>query len=235
MDQELLTLDVPPDSSVRDLKSIVQAETDFPMPDQVFYLNGQELKQEAVTLEAAGLKDGEMLAMLVRKPGAAGASQAQGGRPGESRQTATAAPGRRAGSSAERFANPDQIETLRLRILGDPKSVADFKMKHPELADALPDPARFREMWFQLARKEEELVRERQNQIALLNEDPFNVEAQRKIEEMIRQERVIENLQHAYENNPAGKAKPFPTLQFLSTQLLALPLRNYDLPRDDKC
>jgi DNA damage-inducible protein 1 len=46
--------------------------------------------------------------------------------------------------------------------------------------------------------------RERENQIRLLNEDPFNAEAQKKIEEIIRLEKIQENLQYAYENNPAG-------------------------------
>lgn len=36
----------------------------------------------------------------------------------------------------------------------------------------------------------------------LANSDPFDVEAQKRIEEAIRQDRVLENLEHAIEYNP---------------------------------
>ena len=41
-----------------------------------------------------------------------------------------------------------------------------------------------------------------QREIARLNADPYDVEAQRKIEEAIRQQAVMENMEHALEYSP---------------------------------
>ena len=46
------------------------------------------------------------------------------------------------------------------------------------------------------------IEQQRQVEIARLNADPYDVEAQRKIEEAIRQEAVLENLEHALEYSP---------------------------------
>jgi DNA damage-inducible protein 1 len=43
---------------------------------------------------------------------------------------------------------------------------------------------------------------QRQAEIERLNNDPFDVEAQQKIEELIRQEAVLENMQYALEWSP---------------------------------
>ena len=50
---------------------------------------------------------------------------------------------------------------------------------------------------------EREVARQREH--ARLNEDPFNIEAQAKIEEMIRQQQVEENLQNTLDYNPEGR------------------------------
>ena len=46
------------------------------------------------------------------------------------------------------------------------------------------------------------IEQQRQVEIGRLNADPYDVDAQRKIEEAIRQEAVLENLEHALEYSP---------------------------------
>lgn len=194
-DQDLLTLDLPPGLTVKDLKGFVEAETNFPAASQNFFLNGRPLSQEVQTLEEAGVKDGEMLAVLIRRRG--NGAQGQAGGPVSARPGAGAADNRRRGA-------PDP-ESVRLHILSDPASQEQLRQRRPELLAVVQDPARWREEYNRMQRQEDDAERERQSQIALLNQDPFNIEAQKKIEEIIRQDRVIENLQHAYEHNPEGE------------------------------
>lgn len=181
-DCEILNLDLPPGLTLRDLKAFFAAETSFPAPAQHFFLNGRPLTNDDQTLEGAGIGDGEMLAVLIRRPGPE--------------------PQRQRPDNRRRAMDP---EGVRLTVLGNPAAQEQLRQQKPELAAALTDPARWREMFMMEQRREEDAERDRQNQIALLNEDPFNVEAQKRIEEIIRQDRVIENLQHAYENNPEGE------------------------------
>jgi DNA damage-inducible protein 1 len=73
------------------------------------------------------------------------------------------------------------------------------------MAAALEDPQRFAQLFNASFDREQRERSERQQMIQRLNDDPFDVEAQARIEEMIRQERVMENLQNAMEHNPEGK------------------------------
>lgn len=210
LDQELLTLDLPPGLTIADLKGFVNAETNLPQSSQQFYLNNVLLQPDSKSLDDAGVKDGDMLAMLTRQ------------QPQQPQQNTTGAGTQpRAQPSARRTPNsPDEIETARLSILGNAGAMAQVREQRPALADAIHDPARFRDVWLDMNRENEDRENERMEQMRLLNEDPFNVEAQRRIEEMIRQQSVQENLQHAYEHNPAGdSAPPLPLLLPLRCEL----------------
>ena len=54
----------------------------------------------------------------------------------------------------------------------------------------------------QTRQRQAEAELERQREIERLNADPFDVEAQRRIEEAIRQQAVMENMAHALEYSP---------------------------------
>lgn len=113
-------------------------------------------------------------------------------------------------------------ETMRLQTLGDPRLMAelqevwcfhtawfsnrsqnDLSQTQPELATAAQsNPARFAELLRHTRERQYNAALAQQREIERLNADPFNVEAQRRIEEAIRQQAVLENMEHAIEYSP---------------------------------
>lgn len=111
---------------------------------------------------------------------------------------------------------------MRLSMLGDPHLMTQLRQvrasstfldreltliassqTHPELADAAANnPQRFVELLAETRQRTQEAEVARQREMAALDTDPFNIEAQRKIEEAIRQQAVMENLEHAMEFSP---------------------------------
>jgi len=147
-------------------------------------------------LEELNIKDGEMIALLISDEETQ--SQPQSSQRGGQTQSS--------GAPAGAMNSPAQIENMRQACLRDPGQLERIRQQQPDLANAVHDQQRFKEVFEGLLGAERDRERERQNQMRLLNEDPFNVDAQRKIEEIIRQDRVMENLQHAYEHNPEGQS-----------------------------
>ncbi|QYS93479.1 DNA damage-inducible protein 1 [Trichoderma simmonsii] len=191
----LVTLEVFPDMTVSTLRESVQSEAGIPPTSQHIYHNGRLISDDAKTMEQLQIGDGDMLAVHVRDMrGSTVPPEAAGRPPAAARQQQSAAT---AAAGAE-----NDTEMLRLQILGDPAVRQQLSRQHPELAAAIEDPARFRRIFLDSQDRERREREMRQREIERLNEDPFNVENQRRIEEMIRQERVMENLQNAMEHNP---------------------------------
>ncbi|CAH0048820.1 unnamed protein product [Clonostachys solani] len=187
----LLTLDVFPEMTVATLRESVQAESNIAPLSQHIYHNGRLLSDDAKTLEQLEIVDGEMLAVHVRDPRGNTGVPSQSQRPQPQQRP------------AQQGARPQQDpELIRLQILGNPAMRAQVQSQNPELASALEDPARFAQILNDSYDREQRERMERQREIERLNDDPFNIDAQRRIEEMIRQERVMENLQSAMEHNP---------------------------------
>lgn len=187
----LLTLEIFPDMTLATLRESVQAETNVLPTSQHIYHNGRLISDDSKTMEQLQIGDGEMLAVHVRH------MQGSTGLPSQPRRQET-----------RRRQPGHDPEVVRLEILGNPALRQQLQRQSPELAAAVDDPALFARMFQDSLDREQRERLERQREIDRLNEDPFNIENQRRIEEMIRQERVMENLQNAMEHNPEGELSP---------------------------
>jgi DNA damage-inducible protein 1 len=189
---DLLTYDVGPDVTLNDLKTFIEAETNVPPAFQIFLKDGRPVADNSVTLGQFGIREGDLIAMAISATT-------------PRRRAAEGNPGGAPSSQRIRQANPQ--EELRLRILQDPNVKAAVERQDPELAAAADNEQRFHALCEERRSQNDRLQREKDEQIAKLEADPFNLEAQQKIEEMIRQERVAENLQKAMEEFPEGKSR----------------------------
>lgn len=198
--QDLLTIDVGSEMTIGDLKAVIAGDTNIQSAAQILYHNGQELQNDHLSLEQVNIKQDDMLGLLVR-------NQRSQPRP-TNRPTGRTAPGNPRGDGG-RAGGPGagpvaDAEMIRLQALGNPGILGQIRAQNQELADAVHDQSRWSQIYDRMMRQQQDIEAEKQRELALLNADPFNIEAQAKIEEMIRQERVIENLQHAMDHTPEG-------------------------------
>ncbi|KAL5594688.1 hypothetical protein BROUX41_001604 [Berkeleyomyces rouxiae] len=180
----------------------IRTETQIPNTSQHIYHNGTLIADRVKTLEEMGIVDGDMLALHVRKVRAAAApgSDSRAAQPAAASASQPHRPNAAAAPTMDSIRNNPEL--LRLQLLGSPEARAHLQRAQPALAEALDDPARFASLLQQNFNRDMDERRARQDQIDRWNADPFDVESQARIEEMIRQERVMENLQNAMEYNP---------------------------------
>lgn len=144
-------------------------------------------------MEQLQIGDGEMLALHVRDTSRPARPVQQPPRQPSATSQPRGGPG-----------YPDP-ETIRLQLLGNPELRQQAISQRPELAGVIESPERFAQALQQMQERERDDQARRRQHIADLNADPFDVDAQMRIAEMIREERVQENLQNAIEHNPEGK------------------------------
>ena len=174
-----------------DIKALVQGDTDIPPASQHFYHNNRVIRDNSQTLEQMNIHEGDNLCMAV-----------QDSTELARRRTQQDSPSEPSSPPAQRQRGGPDPERLRLHILGDPRMLEEVRRQEPELANAADNRDEFHALWDRKQRRDARVQAEKEAELTLLNADPFNVEAQSKIEEMIRLERVAENVQNALEDNP---------------------------------
>lgn len=168
--------DVSPESTVKDLKAVLEPLIGVAAGDQTLIFNGSVLSDESLSLERAGIKNEDMISVRKVQPE----------------------------SSGKRQRTDPTAEGLRLQLLQDERLREEVQAHEPELVELRNDPVRFAECYMNIARAKRE---EKERALHMLHDESASLdpEAQRKIEEMINEERWQKNIDKVYETAPERK------------------------------
>lgn len=181
-DDRIVTVDVDEGELVENVKAILEVELQIPLGQQQLMFQGAPLLNSTAVGDA-GVKDGDLLLVL----------------PVEAPSRAPQSSGRPAEEVARRL--PDGSAADPRALLGAMRSnaglMANLRATDPRMAAIIDgnDVDTFQEMLRAQQRRQ-------QADNDLLFADPFDVDAQRKIEEAIRQKNVDENYEMALEHSP---------------------------------
>ncbi|KAL6888313.1 hypothetical protein ACP4OV_009339 [Aristida adscensionis] len=202
-DEQILTLDVDPDESVENLKALLEVETRVPLQRQQLSFNGKEM-QNSERLSAIGVQDGDLVMMV----------------PSNDRVSQDVVRLNPDGSAA----NP---QAFQQHIRGDSQLMAQLLQNDPTLAQAIlgDDINELQNTLRSRHQQRMEMKRKQEEELALMYADPFDVEAQKKIEAAIRQKGIDENWEAALEHNPEAFARV--VMLYVDMEVNGVPLKAF--------
>ncbi|PIA58360.1 hypothetical protein AQUCO_00500348v1 [Aquilegia coerulea] len=203
-DEQFITLDVDPDESVENLKALLEVETRVPLQHQQLLIDGNVMLNSK-KLTALGIKDGDLISMHKHVP---------------------ASP-----PSNDLSLNPDGSAVnpgaFQQQLRQDSNLMTQLLQNDPELAQAVlgSDLNTLQQLLRERHQQRSELRRKQEEEMALLDADPFDVEAQRKIEAAIRQKGIDENWAAALEHNPEAFARV--VMLYVDMEVNGVPLKAF--------
>ncbi|XP_068338095.1 protein DNA-DAMAGE INDUCIBLE 1-like [Pyrus communis] len=203
-DEQILSLDVDPHETVENVKALLEVETRVLLHQQQLLYNGREMRNSE-KLSALGVRDEDLIMMVST--------------------AASSAP-----TNALSF-NPDGSAVnpgaFQQHIKNDSNLIAQLFQSDPDLAQVIlgNDLNRLQELLRERHRQKSELKRKQDEELALLYADPFDVEAQKKIEAAIRQKGIDENWAAALEHNPEAFARV--VMLYVDMEVNGIPLKAF--------
>ncbi|XP_023578241.1 regulatory solute carrier protein family 1 member 1 isoform X2 [Octodon degus] len=210
------SLQVDADFELHNFRALCELESGIPAAESQLVHAERPLTDNHRSLASYGLKDGDVVILRQKEnadprpavqfpnlpridfssiavPGTSSPRQ----RPAASTQQPHSSPGEIA-SSPQGLDNP---ALLRDMLLANPHELSLLKERNPPLAEALlsGDLERFSRV---LVEQQQDRARRERERIRLFSADPFDLEAQAKIEEDIRQQNIEENMTIAMEEAP---------------------------------
>lgn len=209
-DEQILNLDVDPNESVENVKALLEVETSVPIQQQQILFNGNEVSNSQ-KLSALGVKDDDLLMMTVSGAGAGAAASS--------------------GSTNDLSFNTDgsaiNPAAFQQHFRRDSNLMGQLFQNDPELAQTIlgNDLNKIQEILRLRHRQRSQLQRQKEEELALLYADPFDVEAQKKIEAAIRQKGIDDNWEAALEHNPEAFARV--VMLYVDMEVNGVPLKAF--------
>lgn len=203
-DEQIISLDVDPHETVENVKALLEVETRVPLQQQQLLFSGREMRN-VEKLSDLGVKD-EDLVMMVSNAGSST-------------------------STNDLSFNPDgsavDPAAFQQHIRRDSNVMTQLFQTDPELAQVIlgNDLNRLQDLLRERHRQRSELRRQQDEELALLYADPFDVEAQKKIEAAIRQKGIDENWAAALEHNPEAFARV--VMLYVDMEVNGVPLKAF--------
>ncbi|XP_057983340.1 protein DNA-DAMAGE INDUCIBLE 1 isoform X3 [Malania oleifera] len=203
-DEKIITLDVDRDECVENVKALLEVETSVPLKQQQLLYNGKEMTNAEI-LSGLGVADGDLVMMVS--------------------QAASSAP------THDLSLNPDgsavNPAAIQQHFRQDSNMMAQLFQDDPEFAQVLlgNDLNRLQDILRERHHQRSELSRRQEEELALLYADPFDVEAQKKIEAAIRQKGIDENWAAALEHNPEAFARVI--MLYVDMEVNGVPLKAF--------
>ncbi|SNX82729.1 related to DNA-damage inducible protein 2 [Melanopsichium pennsylvanicum] len=201
-------IDVDATIELENLSALLEVDSSIPAQHQQLLHKGNPLNEPKATLASLGVSNDDLLILRDRRLVASHSV---------SHPSADRLHHNRAQSSEQQAA-----EQLRQQILSEPAALAMLRTNNPTLADAAANsPTRF----LQLLREQRDSMRPVTD--ARLDDitDEFDIEAQRRIEENIRQAAVMENLEHAMEYSPESFGRV--TMLYVDVKVNGTPIKAF--------
>lgn len=204
-DEQILSLEVDPNESVENLKALLEIESRVPLQQQQLLYNGKEMRNNE-TLSGLGVADGDLVMMVSN--------------------TSSAPP-----ASSQEVLNPDgsavNPAAFQQQIRNNADVMAQLFQSDPELAQVIlgNDLNRLQTLLKARHNQRSEARRQQEEEMALLYADPFDVEAQRKIEAAIRQKGIDENWAAAIEYNPEAFARV--VMLYVDMEVNGVPIKAF--------
>uniref|UniRef100_A0AA34QVV2 DNA damage inducible 1 homolog 2 n=1 Tax=Homo sapiens TaxID=9606 RepID=A0AA34QVV2_HUMAN len=210
------SLQVDADFELHNFRALCELESGIPAAESQIVYAERPLTDNHRSLASYGLKDGDVVILRqkenadprppVQFPNLPRIDFSSIAVPGTSSPRQRQPPGTQQSHSSpgEITSSPQGLDNpalLRDMLLANPHELSLLKERNPPLAEALlsGDLEKFSRV---LVEQQQDRARREQERIRLFSADPFDLEAQAKIEEDIRQQNIEENMTIAMEEAP---------------------------------